>query len=168
MQQRIDAYFNDPARRAQLIAAISRLVAVKSVREDAAPGQPYGPGPAAALAEGVALAREMGFQAENLENYVATADLNDKDTALHILGHLDVVGEGKGWDTDPYTCVEKDGMLYGRGVSDDKGPVVCALMAMQAIRDLEIPLQHNGVVLRQPSLCPLHLHPRRQLPPHQH
>ena len=143
MQQRIDAYFNDPARRAQLIAAISRLVAVKSVREDAAPGQPYGPGPAAALAEGVALAREMGFQAENLENYVATADLNDKDTALHILGHLDVVGEGKGWDTDPYTCVEKDGMLYGRGVSDDKGPVVCALMAMQAIRDLEIPLQHN-------------------------
>ena len=140
MQQRIDAYFNDPARRAQLIAAISRLVAVKSVREDAAPGQPYGPGPAAALAEGVALAREMGFQAENLENYVATADLNDKDTALHILGHLDVVGEGKGWDTDPYTCVEKDGMLYGRGVSDDKGPVVCALMAMQAIRDLEIPL----------------------------
>ena len=143
MQQRIDAYFNDPARRAQLIAAISRLVAVKSVRGEAAPGQPYGPGPAAALAEGVALSKEMGFRAENLENYVATADLNDKETALHILGHLDVVGEGKGWSTDPYTCVERDGLLYGRGVSDDKGPVVCALMAMQAIRDLEIPLQYN-------------------------
>ena len=50
-----------PDRRAQLIAGISRLVAVKSVREAAAPGQPYGPGPAAALDEGVALAREMGW-----------------------------------------------------------------------------------------------------------
>src|SRR5699024_9144187 len=118
MQQRIDAYFNDPARRVELIAAISRLLSVVCVREHAPTCQPYFSCHAAALAEGVALAREMGFQAENLENYVATADLNDKDTALHILGHLDVVGEGKGWDTDPYTCVEKDGMLYGRGVSD--------------------------------------------------
>ena len=143
MKARIDAYFDHPDRRAQLIAGISRLVAVKSVREAAAPGQPYGPGPAAALDEGVALAREMGFRAENLENYVATADLNDKETALHILGHLDVVGEGKGWSTDPYTCVERDGMLYGRGVSDDKGPVMCALMAMQAVRDLALPLSRN-------------------------
>ena len=36
-----------------------------------------------------------------------------------------------------------DGMLYGRGTGDDKGPVVCALLAMKAVRDLDIPLKSN-------------------------
>ena len=47
---------------------------------------------------------------------VGTVDLNDQDTALHILCHLDVVGEGTGWTvTAPYEPKEVDGMLYGRG-----------------------------------------------------
>ncbi len=142
-KQRIDAYFNDPAVRARMIAAIARLVSVKSVRGESAPSAPYGPGPRAALDEALKLCAEMGFTVRNYDDRVGLADLNDKDTQLHILGHLDVVGEGKGWDTDPYTCVERDGMLYGRGVSDDKGPTVAALFAMQAIRDLDIPVSKN-------------------------
>ncbi len=142
-EEQIHAYFDDPKTRETLISAISRLVAVKSVKGEAEPGKPYGPGPAAALAEGLALAGEWGFHTENHENHVGSADLNDHETRLHILGHLDVVGEGTGWSTDPYTCVERDGMLYGRGVSDDKGPVVCALMAMKAIKDMGLPLSAN-------------------------
>lgn len=142
-QKKIEAYWSDPARERELVAAISRLVAVKSVKGDAAPGQPYGPGPAAALDEGLALCRELGFAVTDYDHHVGLADLNGKETRLHILGHLDVVGEGTGWDTPPYTCVERDGMLYGRGVSDDKGPVVCGLLAMKAVRDLELPLSAN-------------------------
>ena len=142
-EEQINAYFDDPKAREALIGAISRLVAVKSVRGEAEPGKPYGPGPAAALAEGLALASEWGLHAENHENYVGSADLNEQETKLHILGHLDVVGEGTGWSTDPYVCTEKDGMLYGRGVSDDKGPVACALMAMKAIKDMGLPLSAN-------------------------
>ena len=142
-QEKINAYFDTPEARETLVKAISRLVKINSVRGETQPGKPFGEGPAAALAEGLALAGEWGFRTENVENYVGTADLNDKETRLHILGHLDVVGEGKGWDTDPYTCVEKDGMLYGRGVSDDKGPVVCALMAMKAVKDLGLPVHAN-------------------------
>ena len=37
--------------------------------------------------------------------------------------HYDVVAAGKGWSTDPWTMVAKDGYFYGRGVSDNKGPV---------------------------------------------
>ena len=142
-QEKIDAYFASPAVREDLIRGISRLVGVKSVREEPAPGAPFGPGPRAALDEGLKLCTEMGFAAKDYDHYVGLADLNDKETQLHILGHLDVVGEGTGWNTDPYTCVEKDGMLYGRGVSDDKGPVVAALFAMKAIRDLGIPVSKN-------------------------
>ena len=98
---RIDAYFDRPEIRSELIAAISRLVAVKSVKGDPAPGAPFGPGPRAALEEALKLCREMGFQAENYHDHVGTADLNDGETQLHILGHLDVVPEGSGWATDP-------------------------------------------------------------------
>lgn len=135
-RKKIDAYFDRPEARAELIAAVSRLVAVKSVKGESAPGAPFGPGPKAALEEALALCSELGLRAENYADHVGTVDLNDKDTQLHILGHLDVVPEGSGWETDPYTCVEQDGMLYGRGVSDDKGPVCAAILAMKAVRDL--------------------------------
>lgn len=135
-KERIDQYFADPAVRARLIDAVSRLVAVKSVKGPAEPGAPFGPGPKAALEEALKLCNELGFATQNYDGYVGLADLNDGPTQLHILAHLDVVGEGKGWDTDPYTCVEKDGVLYGRGVSDDKGPLCAALMAMAAVKAL--------------------------------
>ena len=122
-KEKIDAYFDDPARRQELIRTVSRLVGVKSVKGEATPEAPFG--------------------TRDYDHYVGLADLNDKETQLHILGHLDVVPEGMGWDTDPYTCVEKDGMLYGRGVIDDKGPVAAAMLAMKAVRDLGIPLSRN-------------------------
>lgn len=141
---RISAYFDDPGVREGLIAAISRLVGVKSVKGESAEGAPFGPGPRAALDEALRLCAELGFAVRDYDHYVGLCDLNDKETQLHILGHLDVVGEGTGWDTDPYTCVEKNGMLYGRGVSDDKGPVCAALFAMKAIKDLGLPVSKNA------------------------
>ena len=134
-EEKINAYFDAPERRAELVEAISRLVRIRSVREEPLPGMPFGPGPAAALAEGLKLAEELGFATRNYDNYVGTADLNDKETALHILCHLDVVGEGTGWTvTEPYAPKEVDGMLYGRGTDDDKGPVADVLLAMKAVK----------------------------------
>ena len=143
-QDQINAYFDDPARRQQLVEMISRLVRIRSVREEAQPGMPFGPGPAAALAEGLKLAEELGFSVKNYDNYVGAVDFNDQETQLHILCHLDVVGEGTGWTvTEPYEPIEVDGMLYGRGTDDDKGPVAAVLLAMQAVRDLGVPLKKN-------------------------
>ncbi len=143
-EQQINAYFDAPARRAQLVESISRLVRIRSVREEAQPGMPFGPGPAAALAEGLRLAEELGFATKNYDNYVGAVDMNDLETQLHILCHLDVVGEGTGWTvTEPYEPIEVNGMLYGRGTDDDKGPAVAALLAMQAVRDLGVPLKKN-------------------------
>ena len=143
-KSRIDAYFDDPARRAELVELISRLVRVRSVKGEPQPGMPYGPGPAAALAEALEICQELGFEGSNYDGYVGTADLNGQETILHILGHLDVVGEGTGWTvTGPYEPKEIDGKLYGRGTGDDKGPVVCALLAMKAVRELGAELKSN-------------------------
>jgi succinyl-diaminopimelate desuccinylase len=141
-KEQIEAYFSN--QEDALVAAVSRLVAIPSVKGEAAPGAPFGPGPAQCLQEALALAREIGLTATDYDGYVGAVDLNGGDTALHILGHLDVVAGGDGWTvTGPYEPKVVDGVLYGRGVADDKGPMVAALLAMQAVKDLNIPLRRN-------------------------
>ena len=45
-----------------------------------------------------------------------------------LSGHTDVVPvDGQDWATDPFTVVERDGRLYGRGTSDMKSFIACAL-----------------------------------------
>lgn len=48
-------------------------------------------------------------------------------------GHYDVVNASQDkdcWVTDPFKLTAKDGNLYARGVSDNKGPVLAALFAV--------------------------------------
>ncbi|KAI0226242.1 hypothetical protein L0F63_003935, partial [Massospora cicadina] len=57
--------------------------------------------------------------------------------ARHILfyGHYDVVSANpKEWATDPFQLVGKDGYLYGRGVTDNKGPILAAVFAASELR----------------------------------
>ena len=56
---------------------------------------------------------------------------------LGILGHLDIVlaGKLKDWNHDPFDPIEKDGLLFGRGTQDDKGPLLASLFAVKALMD---------------------------------
>lgn len=49
---------------------------------------------------------------------------------LVFAGHTDVVpvGDPSKWDTDPFQLIDKDQMLYGRGVADMKGSLACMLV----------------------------------------
>ena len=61
-----------------------------------------------------------------------------------LSGHSDVVPvEGQDWSTDPWSVVEKEGRLYGRGTCDMKGFVALAMAAMVKAKsmDLQRPLQ---------------------------
>ncbi|MEM5774681.1 MAG: Sapep family Mn(2+)-dependent dipeptidase, partial [Anaerolineaceae bacterium] len=140
-QDQINAYFAD--KEQQFVDIASRLIAIPSPRGETLPGFPYGKAPAEALAAALSILEEMGFAPRNMENYVGTADLNDKETMMAILCHLDVVPEGSGWQTPPYQPVVKDGFLYGRGSSDNKGPAAAAMLAMQAVQELKVPLKYN-------------------------
>lgn len=143
IQEKIEAYFSD--KEADLVAAISRLVRIPSVKGTPSPGKPFGDGPYRALQEALTLAQELGLAAKNLDGYVGVADLNEKETKLDILAHLDVVDPGPDWTvTTPYEPKLLEGLLYGRGASDNKGPLVAALFAMKAVADLNIPLSYNA------------------------
>ena len=49
---------------------------------------------------------------------------------LCFAGHVDVVPAGKGWDSDPYKLVERDGYLYGRGTQDMKSGLAAFIQAV--------------------------------------
>jgi nonspecific dipeptidase len=61
-----------------------------------------------------------------------------------VYGHLDVQPAllEDGWDSEPFELTERDGKLYGRGASDDKGPVLCWVHALEGYQTLgmEIPV----------------------------
>ena len=54
---------------------------------------------------------------------------------LVVHGDVQPVDEAQ-WTAPPFAGVSRSGFVYGRGAADDKGPLVQALLAMQAIRDL--------------------------------
>ncbi|XP_054013324.1 cytosolic non-specific dipeptidase [Hylaeus anthracinus] len=75
---------------------------------------------------------------------LGTLGSDSKKKTVLIYGHLDVQPALKedGWDTEPFTLVEKDEKLFGRGSTDDKGPVLCWIHALQAYKaiGLDIPV----------------------------
>ncbi len=57
----------------------------------------------------------------------------DKPTVL-VYGHYDVVPAvmEDGWDNPPFEPVEKDGKIYARGATDDKGQMFIHLKALES------------------------------------
>jgi nonspecific dipeptidase len=62
-----------------------------------------------------------------------------------IYGHLDVQPALKsdGWNSEPFLLTEKDGKLFGRGSTDDKGPVAGWFNCIESFRDAGVALPIN-------------------------
>ena len=91
-------------------------------------------------------AREMGFETvKGKYGDVGIVYYGEGSETVGILAHVDVVPEGniEKWNTDPFQLTLKDGFLYGRGVVDDKGPVIASLYAMKYIRDKGLPTKRK-------------------------
>ncbi len=145
----------------EMLAKLARLVRHNSRQGEALEGKPFGEGPAAALAEALEIGREMGFRTVNLDNYCGYIEIGAGSDIIGIAAHLDIVPAGEGWDTDPFTLTEKDGWVYGRGVSDDKGAVIATLYAMKLLRESGVKLDKRirlilGCNEESGSLCMKH------------
>ncbi|MBR5230453.1 MAG: dipeptidase PepV [Firmicutes bacterium] len=97
---------------------------------------PFGKGVQDTLEKVLALGEEMGFVVKNVDNYGGHIDFpGTGPKIMGILGHLDVVPAGSDWDVAPYGGEIVDGKIYGRGTTDDKGPVISCLYGMKALKD---------------------------------
>lgn len=72
---------------------------------------------------------------------------NGKSIILN--GHYDVVPPGlrENWSRDPFKCVVKDGIIYGRGACDMKGGIAAMIKAVVFIQKAGIKI--NGDVMIQ-------------------
>ena len=129
-------------------AHLTRWIQVPSVKDETgatvAPGAPFGAEVRKMYEMALADCEAEGFVTRGFEGYALDATLaGDSDEAIAVLGHLDVVPAGDGWPMDPFAAVREGDKIYGRGTSDDKGPSLCALYAMKAIKEAGVPLKKS-------------------------
>lgn len=79
---------------------------------------------------------QVSIQGESSDDISAPFLLGERivDAAkptLLFYGHYDVQPvDREHWDSDPFVLVERDGRLYGRGSSDDKGGIIAIITAL--------------------------------------
>ncbi len=128
-----DQWLHD--NRDALIASLQNLIRFPSAKGPAAPGAPFGTAVRDCLAAALDLARELGLEAHDLDGYIGYAEAGEGAEELGVLAHLDVVSAGEGWRYPPYEAHIENGLLYGRGAMDDKGPAVASLYALAAVKN---------------------------------
>lgn len=128
--------------RQELLERLGTLVAINSEEGTPEADAPFGVGPRDVLKAALEMCEKDGFHTVNLDNYAGYAEIGEGKECIGVVGHLDIVPahQEDGWLTDPFKMTEKDGVLYGRGVSDDKGAVVASMIALKVLKDMQIPL----------------------------
>jgi acetylornithine deacetylase/succinyl-diaminopimelate desuccinylase-like protein len=93
---------------------------------------------------------EIFESAPGRANLVARLKGNGTEKPLMLMGHLDVVGvERDKWTVDPFAAITKDGYLYGRGSSDDKGMDAANLEIFLQLHREKISLDRDVILLAE-------------------
>ncbi len=120
----------------EIIRQISEIIKFNSSQAPAEDGAPFGKGAKQALDYFLKLADEMGFETINYDGYAGEVIFGEGEE-FAVLAHLDVVPAGNGWTREPFggQIDYENRRVWGRGAMDDKGPAVCALFALKALKD---------------------------------
>lgn len=122
--------------RDDIIRETCNLINIESVSEETTNLEiPFGQGCKDALDYTLKLGKNLGFKTKNIDNYCGYIEFGKGEKLVGIIGHLDIVPSGDGWETPPFEATIKDGKIFGRGAIDDKGPVIASLYAMKAVKD---------------------------------
>lgn len=101
---------------------------------------------------------EAGIEAEILETVPGRASIvarlkgDGSKRPLLLMGHEDVVPVDRSrWTVDPFAAIERDGVIYGRGASDDKAMVAANLEVFLQLKRLRVPLARDVIFLSEAS-----------------
>ncbi len=136
IEKRIDEWIDSHEK--EYLNDLAKIIAVPSVANmGVAEGEfPFGKDSAAALKKAKELAEGYGFEVENRDNFCLVAKVGEGEEKVGILGHLDVVPCGSDWKFPPYEMTVHDGMITGRGVLDDKGPLWASVYSVRCLKEL--------------------------------
>ena len=132
-------------RKDEIISDLRAMVNIKSILDESTSEEnaPFGKDVRRALDRFIEMAERDGFKAVDVDGYAGYIEYGEGEECVGVLGHLDVVPLGENWDFDPLGCEEKDGYLFGRGTSDDKGPTMAAYHALKILKDNNVKLDRR-------------------------
>lgn len=116
-----------------LLKDLLELLSFDGEEREGKAGAPFGQGNLDCLNWYLAKAASFGFDVKNLDGYCGYADIGNGDS-FGVLGHLDTVPAGDGWTRNPHGEIDGN-VIYGRGVLDDRGPMLACLYAVKALLD---------------------------------
>src|SRR3989338_8531918 len=82
-----------------------------------------------------------------LERSEGTKKVQAAGPSLLVACHLDVVPAGDGWETDPFEPLVKDGRVYGRGATDNKGQMAACMVLARFLKEHEPQLQGEFILI---------------------
>ena len=130
-----------------IIASVQESIRIPSLQSAPSPGAPFGAEISRTLEHALRTASLLGLKTQNVDGYVGWAEYGDGVDMVGVLGHLDVVPPGEGWNYPSFGAEIHEDKLYGRGALDDKGPSIGALWLLYAIKELKLPIRHRIRVL---------------------
>lgn len=107
-------------RDERILRLLRDLVRINTEHTAALPGAPYGEGCARALSFVLEECDRRGWCTFRLGQKCGWAEVGEKGPLAAFPVHLDVVPAGDGWERDPYGAQVENGVLYGRGCTDNK------------------------------------------------
>src|SRR2546421_4481066 len=117
-----------------VIRLLRDLVAINSINPTLVPGAPGEAAIASAIAvemKRIGLDVAVDEVAPGRPNVIGVLDSSRHGPTLMVCGHTDTVGvTGM---RDPFTPVDRDGRLYGRGAQDMKGGVAAMIDAARIV-----------------------------------
>lgn len=134
--------------RAEIVEELLSLARIPSVRAEPLPGAPFGEMCRNVLDAVEALFVRLGFapRTEQERGY-ALGFSGEGEKVMGFFGHADVVPAGEGWRyTQPFAPVEKDGLLIGRGVADNKSGIIVSAYTVAMLRSLALPVRSRLMV----------------------
>ena len=153
----------------QMIDGILELVKINSVETKPEPQAPFGPGVKAALEKALELAGYLGFDCVNLDNYIGYAQYGRGEDYVCAMGHVDVVPAGDGWKQPPFSGYMENGVIYIRGILDNKGPILSCLYGLYALKELGYEPKHRIRIIfgcdEESGFEDLHYYLEKEKPP---
>ncbi len=111
---------------------IDAMLSIDSVTGEAEEGMPLGRAIDTAIDRMLGICARYGLKTRNIDGVIGEAVWGEGEGSVGVLTHVDIVPAGVGWSRPPFALTVEDGIMYGRGVIDDKGPGVAALYALLA------------------------------------
>jgi succinyl-diaminopimelate desuccinylase len=128
----------------ELLNDLSGLIAIPSVRDlsTKSDNAPFGQSIRKAFDYLIDWAKREGFEVRDHQGYALDISYGDGEEEIGILHHVDVVpaGDEADWMTHPFELHQQGDLVFGRGVTDNKGPLMASLYILKMFKQLNTPM----------------------------